>query len=56
MNILIIGDVDRVKAFMGLDRYDQHVKDYRWHRFAPEQASLHVLDYRLHLATKELRQ
>lgn len=55
MNILIIGPTDKVLAFFNQPQADQHVKDFRWHKFAPEQASLHVLDYRLHLATKELR-
>jgi len=57
MTILVIGPVERVRSLMDLDRYDEHIKAYSHElrlRLIGGPYNLHVIDYCLHRATKDL--
>ena len=33
LTIIVIGTVEEVRTALGLDRSDEHLKDYKWHQF-----------------------
>lgn len=60
MTLVAIGSTDQIiEGLFNLPRYDQHVKDWRWWAYTryswADTYGLHVLDFYLSRATKELR-
>lgn len=47
MTIVATGPTEAMMEYLGLARYDEHVKDWRWDKFG-DKGNLHVIDFYLH--------